>query len=413
MVKIDGGSRVLLDRRCLDVRLLLLIWRHGGRLRGIRAETGHARGVSPQRTRHRLPARPGRGGRVLTIPAGPLCRRQVRGETGKGALRRGEAPPMMMFGRVRPLRGRQLGVLSVLSVLSVLGVLSLGRLHKVLGPVQGRLGQRAPDAHAGKDERYHGRRDAAAERGSQHVHLDSSLLQAQALLPRLLLLLPRLLLLGLGHQPVPHRLLGPLPLLGRRRQAGPRLAVMRSRGDGRGRGLLGGQCHGRRRRQAPVRSRHEQARAARRGLVRRLLAGRGRRRAEGGRRRWQIMNGLVAVGCGRLRQGKHHLIGCYRGHMWSGFGSLWETSAEQEEGDEKWWAREKCNRARRLGSSSSRRRRRTKWMYNGGDASRRACHGTKAKANKLEVTASLRRAAGRGQRQMGTWGQNRASLIGT
>lgn len=128
-------------------------------------------------------------------------------------------------------------------------------LHKVLSPFESRLRKRAPGAD--EDEGDHGRRDTAVERSPQHVHLDATLFQTQTLLSGPFLFLPRLLLLCPGAEPVPHGVLGALPLLRRRRQRGPDVVVRRGRNRGRGRGrsrLL--QAHGCRGGQAPVRRRH-------------------------------------------------------------------------------------------------------------------------------------------------------------
>lgn len=77
-----------------------------------------------------------------------------------------------------------------------------------------------PTTQAGEDERHDVRRYARLERVSKHGLLDFPLVQLQSFLTRALFLLPSTVFFCLGLEPLPHRVVGILPLGGRWRQMG-------------------------------------------------------------------------------------------------------------------------------------------------------------------------------------------------
>ena len=95
------------------------------------------------------------------------------------------------------------------------GMLLLRCLHLrsvLVQPVHADLTETC-SSHAGIYQRDQLWRHAALERLTQHGLLDTSLLQAQRLLPGLLFLLLPLIFLGLCDEPMPHGLLLAVPLV--------------------------------------------------------------------------------------------------------------------------------------------------------------------------------------------------------
>ena len=89
----------------------------------------------------------------------------------------------------------------------------------LLEPLKADSGE-ALAADSGKDNGHERRRDAVADCFLEHALLDPPLLEAEVFLARPLLLLLALLFLGLGEEPVPHGVLGALPLRRWSRHAG-------------------------------------------------------------------------------------------------------------------------------------------------------------------------------------------------